>query len=305
MDDDTLLDDLPSPVDWPKIAPARQVWGASLRRDPQMKVDVRNLYKRRRKPSPDLLNAPPTTAPGKAVSKPRQQQVPQSPKSAESTKSIRPPSLQSGRHSHEQPIARLFKECKDAAHHFQTAGTRREHVLIKCLQKAAELYEYGRIHDPEGYKNLLADHKIKVTKRTSNPFTPVVKLVFHALERKEPTTLSRYASVLRYARDEGIAPANFDRILTEEGGIEACAKQDRGLHSSPERAAAIKKRDEYYRSLQAAALNPDFAAIGDQIPVGLSAVLVEKDEHGQVRLLGIKREKFLGVQRYLPLIEET
>jgi hypothetical protein len=305
MDDDTLLDDPPSPVDWPKMTPPRQVWRASLRRDPQTPVDVRSLYKRRLKPSPNILNPASAPVARQAASKPKQQKIAPRPTSAEAAKSIRPPRLQSDNHPHEQPIARLFKECEDAAHQFQNAGTRRDHVLIKCLQKAAELYEYGRTQDPEGYRQLLADHNIRITKRTGNPFTPVVKLVFHALNQEKPTTLSRYASVLRYARDEGIAPANFSQILTEEGGIEACAKHDRGIHSSPERAAAIKKRDEYYRSLQAAALNPDFTAIGDRFPVGLSAVLVEMDEHGQVRLLGIKQERFLGVQRYLPLSKEA
>ncbi len=301
MDDHTLPDAPPPSIEWPKLASPDPDRLSGTGHDPHKSVDVAKLSKIRRSPTSRQRSPVHKTSSGQSVVGPQPaQNVQIKPNPVETSESIRVPNLQPDDYAKERAIDQIFQECQTVARQFQNAGTRREHILIKCLQLADQLYEHGQKRDPEGYEQLLAKYKIKVTKRTSNPFTPVVKLVFHALEKRERTTISRYASVLRYAQDEGIGRADFPSLIKEDGGIEGCVRWDRGQHPNPERAAALTKSQKHYETLLESAQSPDFASIEAHLPAGMSVVLVEKDQHGQVRLLGTKQEKRINARSYLP-----
>ncbi|WP_156629518.1 hypothetical protein [Methylobacterium sp. Leaf85] len=201
-----------------------------------------------------------------------------------------------------RPIDQLFRKCTDAAQQFKNSKKREEHLLMQCLQKAALLYEYGESQDPEGYALLLSHHKIRVTARTHNPFLPIVKLVFGAVEKGQRTNLSRYAGVLRFAHEKGVEPHAFPHLFKEEGGLDGCAEKDREAHPSPERQAASTKHAAHLQALKAQAHGADLSEVADELQSGLTAVLIEKDQHGNLQVLGLRTETFEHVRRYRPLI---
>ena len=63
---------------------------------------------------------------------------------------------------------------------------------------------------------------IKITKRTANQFTPLVKLVFPKKVHKA-ATVSRYASVLQFAEEENVRPSGSADFVRQKGGLAACA----------------------------------------------------------------------------------
>ncbi|MHC2019991.1 hypothetical protein [Methylobacterium sp. CM6247] len=203
--------------------------------------------------------------------------------------------------TNERPIEKLFRDCTDAAQQFENSKERRTHLLIQCLQKSALLYEHGQSRDPDGYARLLARHKIRVTERTHNPFSPVVKLVFSSVDKGQRTNLSRYAGVLRFAHENGVGPDAFSQLMKEERGLDGCAERDREAHPSPERQAAASKRAAHLQALREQAYGADLAGIADELPSGLTAVLIERDQHGTLRVLGVRAETVQDVRRYRPL----
>ena len=79
--------------------------------------------------------------------------------------------------------------------------------------------------NPAAQEDLLkayAEAGIKITKRTANEYTPLVKLVFPKKVHKA-ATVSRYASVLQFAEEENVRPGDFADFVRQNGGLAACA----------------------------------------------------------------------------------
>jgi hypothetical protein len=131
---------------------------------------------------------------------------------------------------------------------------------------------------------------IRTTKRTGNPFTPLVKLVFPK-KAQTPATVSRYASVLRFAEEEGIEPNGFAAFVRRNGGLAACATraaEKRQNSAGGSREAGIAAAE----ALKARGLN----APKLQLPAGITlpkegpiALLVEPGPKGLLSLLDYRR----------------
>jgi hypothetical protein len=147
-----------------------------------------------------------------------------------------------------------------------------------------------------------ADAGIKETKRTWNPFTPMVKLVFG---RKLPSTdVSRYAYALWLAYKRGVEPEGLEAFLKENGGIVACAEKAAAERrvgtqdaSEPAVEKALKAQRKTARRIRLPAL--DFLPEADMM-----TVLLERAEGGGFLILGARPATLGSARRYLPARRE-
>jgi hypothetical protein len=144
-----------------------------------------------------------------------------------------------------------------------------------------------------------ADARIKEMKRTWNPFTPMVKLVFR---RELPSTdVSRYAYVLWLARKRGVEPESLKAFLKENGGIVACAEtaaaerraETQGTSELPMMEKVLRARRRAAKRIRLPAL--DFLPEADMM-----TVLLERAEGGGFRILGARPATLGSARRYLP-----
>jgi hypothetical protein len=77
-------------------------------------------------------------------------------------------------------ISDLYEACRASVAKYRKSRNNREARLFKTLGSALELYRLSE-ETPENLdelKRLLKAKEIRITKRTQNPFTPIVKLIF-------------------------------------------------------------------------------------------------------------------------------
>jgi len=139
----------------------------------------------------------------------------------------------------------------------------------------------------EGYLN--QEYKaagIRISGRTANPYTPMVKLAFPK-EAQKAATVNRRASVLRFAKEENIEPSGLADFVRQNGGQTACASR-----------AAEKRRNAAGGSRPTATAAEEFVAARRRnaaridLPDGLglpkqgqSVLLVERAPKGEWSLL--------------------
>jgi hypothetical protein len=72
---------------------------------------------------------------------------------------------------------------------------------------------------------------VRKTKRTTNHFTPIVKLIFEGeVIEKEKSLLMRCASILRLGDSMDIEPDGIAAFVDEQGGIVQCYQLHREMH---------------------------------------------------------------------------
>jgi len=96
----------------------------------------------------------------------------------------------------------------------------------------------------------MKDKDIRETKRTKNPFTPIVKLIFfEAMKDIEKSLVMGCASTLRLAGSMNIEPDGIAAFVDEQGGIVQCYKLDREMHAAAAADSTMPSR-RYGRMLK-------------------------------------------------------
>jgi len=74
-------------------------------------------------------------------------------------------------------ISNLYEACRASVDKYRKSRINREASLFKTLGSALELYRLSEETEnlKEELKKLLAQNHIRITKRTTNPFTPIEK----------------------------------------------------------------------------------------------------------------------------------
>ncbi len=120
----------------------------------------------------------------------------------------------------------LLNICRQAAEKAVATEGETDRNVVEVLTGIAELKRLVSTN-PAAERDLNQAYKaagIRITGRTANPFTPMVKLVFPKKAQK-PATVSRNASVLRLAEEENIEPSGLAGFVRQNGGLAACASR--------------------------------------------------------------------------------
>jgi hypothetical protein len=172
-----------------------------------------------------------------------------------------------------------------------------EASLFKTLGSALQLYrlsEENENHKAE-LKKLLAQNQIRITKRTKNQFTPIVKLIFAGeIRETEKSLVMRCAGTLRLADSNNVDPADIARFVTDQGGIVECYKRDREAHSS---ATATGTKQDSIEALRKTAQKCEPTALRKFVPDGLAAALLDFDQGGNILLLGARGATLSDIRR--------
>jgi hypothetical protein len=197
-------------------------------------------------------------------------------------------------------VAGLLEVARDRAEKAAKAAASGTSLLAEALAHTLEL---RRLHDVGGSaeKDLAAAYNsagIKVTKRTLNAFTPLVKLVFgHKLPR---TDVSRYANVLWLADERGVEPEGFEQFLRTAGGVAACAEKAAAERRAGAQDASEVPVEKALKARRKSAKRVELPA--EELPeTDLISVLFERTaDRSAFLMLGARPAKPGSARRYLP-----
>lgn len=173
--------------------------------------------------------------------------------------------------------------------------------LYDAVARILDLRECTR-HDPKELKNLFAQERIKLTRATENPFTPLVKLVLG--KSQKGATISRYARVLRRADSQGKTADELAEFIEQEGGIVECARKDR-LENHAEKEPSTALTNSRLAEIRVKAPRVSIPEIGTTTPGAITSLLVEALEDGSFRILGMRPAKETAISRYKPVGEDS
>jgi hypothetical protein len=195
-------------------------------------------------------------------------------------------------------ISGLYEACRASVDKYRKSRINREATLFKTLGSALELFRLSEksSENEAELKKLMKDKGIRITKRTQNHFTPIVKLIFEGeVIEKEKSLVMRCASVLRLADSMEIEPDDIGKFVDEQGGIVQCYKLDREMH--PAVIANSSKSDPIDALLQNAE-KCDATTLRHLVPEGPAAALLEVDHDGNILLLGAWGATEVDIRRY-------
>jgi hypothetical protein len=142
----------------------------------------------------------------------------------------------------------------------------------------------------------MKDKDIRETKRTKNPYTPIVKLVFFEKQNDiEKSLVMRCAGVLRLADRNRVDPDDIAKFVTKQGGIVQCYKSDRDAHPS---ATTSDTKPASIEALRQNARKCDPKALRHLVPDGLATALLEVNQDGEIALLGARAATSSDIRRY-------
>lgn len=181
----------------------------------------------------------------------------------------------------------LLEICQEGAKAVEASSKQAERKLEETLADVPRLRRYIRSH-PQAEKKLEKAYEkaeIRITGRTTNPFTPLVKLVFPANIKR--ATLSRYAGALWLAAKEKVKSDDFIEFVRGKGGVTECARlatakrRQSGGQPDPEEILKEKLKQRRARApvlpLKRKLLLPKLSP---------HLLLVERATDGSYRLLG-------------------
>ena len=198
----------------------------------------------------------------------------------------------------------LLERCRLEAEKATTSEDEASRNVEMALAGIAELKRLVAAN-PAAEEELLQAYDaagIRITKRTANQFTPLVKLVFPKKAQK-PATVSRYASVLRFAEEENIKTNGFVDFVRRNGGLAACASRA----SENRRNSVAGSRQAGTRAAEALIARRRNAP-RLQLPPGIVppkgspiALLVEPGPKGSWLILGYRRAPAGAVASFSPV----
>src|SRR6266851_225822 len=183
-------------------------------------------------------------------------------------------------------VSGLYQACRESVLKYCQDRTNGTNSLVKILGTALDLYRLSNASQEadEKLKQLMKDKDIRATKRTKNPFTPIVKLIFfEEMKDIEKSLVMRCAGVLRLADSNRVDPDDIAKFVTKQGGIVQCYKNDRDAH--PLETTTSAKPDPI-EALRQNAQKYGLERLQDLVPDGLAAALLEVNQDGQIALLG-------------------
>jgi hypothetical protein len=211
-------------------------------------------------------------------------------------------------------LAGLLETAQDEAGRAAVAiGAATPH-LAKALAHTLELRRLCDADDAAsaGLAAAYAEAGIKLTKRTLNPFTPLVKLVFgRKLSRTDggrelpSTDVSRYANALWLADKRRVEPEDLAAFFKKANGVTACAEQAAKERRAGTRNApgplAMEEALEAQRK-RAERVKMPFLGVALGVPPGakLVTVLLERVPDGGFLVLGARPATPGSARRYLP-----
>ncbi len=128
-------------------------------------------------------------------------------------------------------FASLFGLCRkgadDVAQSEEQTARSEEQTASKRVETLADVYRLKEYTDSKSgarkkLQKAYEEAGIRVSKSTTNEFTPLVKLIFS--KNTPPATLSRYAAALWLAEKKKIGPDGFVGFVQENGGVTECAR---------------------------------------------------------------------------------
>jgi hypothetical protein len=195
-------------------------------------------------------------------------------------------------------ISDLYEACRVSVAKYRKSRNNREARLFKTLGSALELYRLSEetSENAAELKKLLKDKRIRITKRTQNHFTPIVKLIFKGeIIEDEKSLVMRCASILRLADSMNIEPDGIAAFVDEQGGIVQCYKLDRDMHPAGTGKSA---KPDPITALRQNARNCDSTALRRLVPEGPVAALLEVGHDGNILLLGARTATSSDIRRY-------
>jgi hypothetical protein len=202
-------------------------------------------------------------------------------------------------------ISDLYEACRVSVAKYRKSRYNREARLFKTLGSALELYRLSEetSENKAELKKLLKDKRIRITKRTQNPFTPIVKLIFEGeVIEQEKSLVMRCASILRLADSMDIEPDGIAAFVGGQGGIVQSYKLDRELHPP---ATANRSKSDPIEPLRQTARNCDSIALRNLVLDGPITALLEVDQDGDVLLLGARTATQSDIKRYKTAAKST
>lgn len=199
-----------------------------------------------------------------------------------------------------QPVTDAFNMCDRLSNEMATSKVNSEIKTTELLAKTLHFYGVGNSNEKSKrvYNKLLSKKEIRVTRKTTNPFTPAVKAFFGAIQK---TNVSRFAAALYHASTEKVTAEAFEQFVQQKGGLVACAETGAEL-LSPDKAERAKKRiKDSLIKLRSTAKPLPATHFKDNLSKGLSTLLVEKSADGSILVLGYRKQTGAPDQ-YEPLI---
>ena len=195
-------------------------------------------------------------------------------------------------------ISGLLEVCRDSVSQYCQDQANGKTSLLKTLGRALELYRLSKAtqEDTETLKNLMKDKDIRETKRTKNPYTPIVKLIFfEKMKDIEKSLVMRCAGVLRLADSNAVDPDDIAKFVTKQGGIVQCYKNDREAHPS---APATSTKPDPIEALRQNALKCTPTVLRQLVSGEPVTALLDVDQGGDVVLLGARIATSSEIRRY-------
>lgn len=193
-------------------------------------------------------------------------------------------------------ISDLYKLCRESVERYRKSRSHREGRLFHILGRALELYRLSqKTADARAeLKQLMKENGVRITKRTENEFTPIVKLIFKGeVIENEKSLVMRCAGILRRADNMTIEPNDIGKFVGEQGGIVECYRRDREVHTSPAASDA-----DPIDLLRQNSCNCDATMLRHLVPEGLINALLEVAEDGSISLLGARLASAADIRRY-------
>jgi hypothetical protein len=182
----------------------------------------------------------------------------------------------------------LLQSCFAKAKAVDSSNVENTNAVVATLSDIYRLAKLARKSPEEKAAREAAFQakEIRSTAKTTNRFTPIVKLIFG---KEHPrANISRYANTLQFARSKKIKSAEFPAFVQEHNGTVACAKAEaerrRAEAGTAELAEAAAARLIKERLASAPKISlPKELGIGKE---GLVALLIKPRADGSYLVLG-------------------
>ena len=198
-------------------------------------------------------------------------------------------------------IEDLLGLCRQRARAAAEGQKRSLDLLHEALASTLELFLLWRT-EPSAQAEvelLFQENEISIDKRTRNLATPIVKLVFGKFCNR--SNINRNAAALKYAYDQAVKPADLTEFVIANGGVARCAAMEARGRTPLQPGSAKQKLSAALEKRREDAVPISIPQVISLPSNRLFSLLVERDEIGQLRLLGSSVEEMRSVGRYLQI----
>jgi len=197
-------------------------------------------------------------------------------------------------------VGDAFRLCKKSASDLNDINAANDQKLLTVLKNILVFYKSTQKNEFTKllFRMMLRRSGIKVTDSTKNPILPAIKAILGKINKSNQ---GRYAAAIYLAYVDDVDPKDFEESVRMEGGLVPYAKEGALLLRSKEGRSKTKKSENKLINLRQNARHLDKLNYLQNLPDGLSSILVEKEPDGRIKLLALKREDVSALGRFAAL----